>query len=135
MRKTCALLLLAASLAGCRPEADLPSPDTLIGTWRLTNMACYCTASPTRDETITFDTNQRFQLFRGGTLAAEGTYALSRGPACGETIDRDQLRLAATTAGAYVPTGAYTVQGQTLVIDQTNQCVSDGPVYTYTRQP
>lgn len=129
------LLLLAASLAGCTHDADSPGPATLVGTWRLTDRMCYCAAAPLPDETITFTTDQRFRLLRNGTLAAEGTYALSRGPACGETTDRDQLRLVATTAGAYVPTGAYTVQSQTLVIDQTNKCVSDGPVYTYTRQP
>jgi hypothetical protein len=136
MKATCySLLALAASLTGCRHDADLPSPDALIGTWRLTHVACYCVATPTPDETITFSTSRQFQLMRNGALAAEGTYALSRGPACGETLERDQLRLVVTTAGAYAPTGAYTVQNQTLVIDQTNKCVSDGPVYTYTRQP
>ena len=135
MKKFSSLLLLTASLAGCRHEADLPSPANLLGTWRLTDRQCYCAVAPVPDETITFEASQRFQLFRNGKLAAEGSYALSRSPACGETIARDQLRLAATTAGVAVPTGAYTVQNQTLVIDQTNQCVSDGPVYTYTRQP
>jgi hypothetical protein len=134
MKKILSLLLLAASLAGCAREADSLSPATLVGTWRLTDRMCYCAASPLPDEVLTFATDQRFQLFRDGTLAADGTYSLSRGPACGETIDRDQLRLA-TIARTYVPTGAYTVQGQTLVIDQTNGCVSDGPIYTYTRQP
>jgi hypothetical protein len=131
----CVLFILTASLMGCRHDADLPSPEGLIGTWRLTNVACYCPAAPTPDETITFRDNRQFQIFRTGTLAAEGTYSLSRGPACGETVDRDQLRLVVTKAGAYAPTGAYTVQNQTLVIDQTNKCISDGPVYTYTRQP
>ena len=135
IKKFFPLLALTASLAGCRHEADLPGPADLLGTWRLTNRQCYCTAAPVPDETITFEASQRFQLFRSGKLAAEGSYALSRSPACGETIARDQLRLAATTAGVAVPTGAYMVQNQTLVIDQTNQCVSDGPVYTYTRQP
>jgi hypothetical protein len=127
--------LLAAGLAGCRHDADLPSPDNLIGTWRLTNLACYCVPAPTPDETITFQASGRFELIRQGALAAEGTYSLSRGRACGETADRDQLRFTVTTAGAYAPTGAYTVQNQALVIDQRNKCVSDGPVYTYTRQP
>jgi len=135
-RICCALFLLtSASLTSCGNKADLPSPDNLIGTWRLTARACYCEAAPVPDEVITFDNSKRFQLFRNKALAAEGTYSLSRGPACGESVDRDQLRLTVTTAGAYAPTGAYTVQNQTLVIDQTNKCVSDGPVYTYTRQP
>lgn len=127
-------LLLATNLAGCAREADSLSPATLVGTWRLTDRMCYCAASPLPDEVLTFTTEQRFQLFRDGTLAADGTYSLSRSPACGETIARDQLRLV-TIARAYVPTGAYTVQGPTLIIDQTNGCVSDGPIYTYTRQP
>lgn len=131
----CLLLLAGAGLAGCGNKAGLPSPDHLIGTWRLTTMACYCPAAPTPDEVITFDNDRRFQIFRKGALAAEGSYALSRGPACGESVDRDQLRLTVATAGAYAPTGAYTVQNQTLVIDQTNKCISDGPIYTYTRQP
>lgn len=136
MKKTCYLLLaLAASLTGCRSAIDLPSPDGLLGTWRLTNVVCYCPAAPTPDEIITFADNGQFRIFRKGTLAAEGIYSLSRGPACGETVDRDQLRLVVTTAGTYAPTGAYTIQSQTLVIDQTNSCVSDGPVYTYTRHP
>jgi hypothetical protein len=134
MKKRYSLLLLAAGLSGCH-EADLPSPDNLIGTWRLTDRVCYCAASPLPDEIITFEPSQRFQVFRNGMLAAEGSYALSRSPACGESMDRDQLRFTVTTAGAYAPTGAYTVQNQTLVIDQTNKCFSDGPVYTYTRQP
>ena len=134
MKKILPLLLLAASLASCEREADSLSPATLVGSWRLTDKMCYCEASPLPDEVLTFATDQHFQLFRSGTLAAEGTYSLSRSPSCGETIDRDQLRLA-TTAKTYVPTGAYTVQGQTLIIDQTNECVSDGPIYTYTRQP
>jgi hypothetical protein len=129
------LLLTGASLAGCGTDADLPSPDNLIGTWRLTDRACYCAAAPIPDEVITFDNNQRFQIVRNGALAAEGTYALSRAPACGESADRDQLRFEVATAGAYAPTGAYAVQYRTLVIDQTNKCISDGPVYTYTRQP
>jgi len=137
MKKICySLLLLAgASLASCGDDADLPSPDNLIGTWRLTTRACYCPVAPTPDEVITFDPNRRFRIFRNGALAAEGTYALSRGPACGESTDRDQLRFEVATAGTYAPTGAYAVQNQTLVIDQTNKCISDGPVYTYTRQP
>lgn len=136
MKKTaCLLLLLSAGLLGCRRDADSPSPGGLIGTWRLTNLACYCPAGPTPDETITFGNDQRFRIFRQGTLSAEGTYSLGRGPACGETVARDQLRLVVATAGTSAPTGAYTIQSQTLIIDQTNKCVSDGPVYTYTRQP
>jgi len=134
MKKLLPLLLLAASLAGCAREADSPTPATLLGTWRLTDRMCYCAASPLPDEVLTFATDQRFQLFRNGTLVADGTYSLSRSPSCGETIARNQLRLA-TIAKTYVPTGAYTVQDQTLIIDQTNGCVSDGPIYTYTRQP
>lgn len=124
----------AIGLVGCRHDSDSPAPDTLLGSWRLVKVVCYCAATPAPEEVITFTDGQRFELFRKGQLITAGTYALSRSPACGETTVRDQLSFAVATPGTYAPGGAYSIQNRTLTIDQTNRCFSDGPVYTYQRQ-
>lgn len=129
------LLLLALGAAGCRHDADLPEPGSLAGSWRLTRVQCYCSTSPVPDELLTFSSGQRFQLLRDGRLSSEGTYGLSRSPACGQTTDRDQLTFRVASPGTYAPSGAYTLAGSTLVVDQTNNCISDQPVYTYQRVP
>ncbi|QKG56941.1 hypothetical protein GKZ68_10055 [Hymenobacter sp. BRD128] len=138
MKKTAAsFLLLAASLGGCKHDADSPGPDpgTLAGSWRLTDRQCYCPAGqPLPDEQITFDASGHFQLFRGGALATVGSYAFSQGMPCGgSSTNATQITLTAATPNVYVPHGAYTQQNNTLVIDQCS--VADGPKYTYTRQP
>jgi hypothetical protein len=128
-------LLLTASLAGCKHDADtVPLSDDLAGTWRLTDMQCFCPAGQqVKDEVITFDAAQRFQLSRDGQLAAEGTYALSQGSACtGGSGTQALLKLTASATTTYVPSGAYSIQNNTLVIDQCS--AADGPKYTYRRE-
>ncbi|MEJ7666497.1 MAG: hypothetical protein WKG07_46750 [Hymenobacter sp.] len=60
---------------------------------------------------------------------------MSRSPSCGQATVRDQLTLRLAAPNTYAPGGAYSVKDCTLIIDQTNSCISDGPTYTYTRQP
>jgi hypothetical protein len=128
------MLLVVLGLASCGKDSDLPEPGSLAGSWRLTKEQSML-PGPLRNETLIFGSGQNFQLFRDNSLAAQGTYSLSLAPSCGETANRQQLSFQATGPSGYVPQGAYTLQGNTLVIDQTNRCFSDGAVYTYQRVP
>lgn len=131
-----ASLFLAASLSGCRHNGDSPAPalsDELAGTWRLISVVCFCPGGqPVPDEVLTLDTSQHFQLFRNGTLAATGTYATSQKPNCSASDSAATLTLTAPTAKGHLPTGAYRLQNNSLVIDQCS--AADGPQYTYQRQ-
>lgn len=130
------ILLVALGLAGCGKDSDLPEPEpgSLAGIWRLTKVQAMLPGA-LRNETLVFSSAQNFQLFRDNSLEARGTYSLSIAPSCGETDNRPQLAFQATGPTGYVPQGAYTLQGNTLVIDQTNRCFSDGAIYTYQRVP
>lgn len=127
-----ASLLLIASLAGCRHHNDTPAPsDELAGSWRLTGLMCFCTYDPKIVEILTLASDQHFRLTRNGSLAAQGTYAITQGSACAGDPLEPYLQLT-TTAGGVGPSGAYAIQGNTLSI---RQCVAlDGPAYTYQRQ-
>ncbi len=126
----------ASSLVGCRHDSDSPAPalsDDLAGSWRLTTLQCYCPASqPLPNEVLKLDASQHFQLFRNGTLAAEGTYATGQGPSCSASNIVPVITLTASSSTVYVPKGAYTVENNVLVIDQCS--AADGPRYTYQRQ-
>jgi len=126
----------ASSLAGCQRDSDSPAPalsDELAGNWRLTNVQCYCPAGqPVPNEVLKLDASQHFQLFRNGTLAAEGTYATGQGTSCSASNLVPVITLTASSATVYVPKGAYTVADNVLVIDQCS--AADGPKYTYQRQ-
>ena len=134
MKKPFSFLLLAASLAGCKHDADtVPISDSVAGTWRLTNMACFCAYNPKIVEVLTLESNQQFRLVRDGQLAAQGTYAVTTGSACANGPVVPYLKLTVATPGTYAPNGVYTVQNNTLTIEG---CVAlDGPSYTYQRQP
>jgi hypothetical protein len=130
-------VLLTASLAGCGHKEKLSTagPGTLLGDWRLTAYQCNCPAGqPVPNETVMFDVNQHFRLFRNGKLAAEGTYTTGKGSSCTSSTDgtEDIITLTAPSFATYLPKGAYALQGQTLIIDQCS--AADGPKYTYTRQ-
>ena len=129
------LLFLAPALASCQRTADSPNPETtLVGSWRLTGYLCNCPpGTPVPDEAVTFDNSRHFKYFRQQKLAAEGSYALGTGAACTTGPGPEPLlTLTPTVASAYAPKGTYTLQGNTLVIDQCS--AADGPKYTYTRQ-
>ncbi|WP_223649232.1 hypothetical protein [Hymenobacter psoromatis] len=54
-----ASLLLAASLGSCRHDSDSPAPaDGLAGSWRLTNMMCYCAYDPKVVEILILSSDQ-----------------------------------------------------------------------------
>lgn len=127
-------VLIAASLAGCRHDSDSPAPDTLEGDWYLTAIQCYCPTAflSLQNEHITFGASQRFQLFRNGALAAEGTYNTGPGTNCGGSTSVAILTLTPSAANVYVPKGAYSVQDNTLIIDQCS--AAGGPRLTYRRQ-
>ncbi len=128
-------LFLAISLSGCRHDSDSPGPDTLVGSWHLTNRMCYCPAGPPPDETLVFDANPHFQLFRAGKLAYEGVYATSQGAVCAGAPSQSLLTLNGAVAAVILsPSGAYTLQNSTLVIDQGSYCLADAVVSTYQRQ-
>ncbi len=129
-------LLLAASLSGCRHDSDSPVPsDELAGTWLLTDRVCYCQPGPRAEETLVFDTNRHFQLFRAGKLAYEGTYATGQGAVCTGAPSQSLLTLSGTVATVvYQPSGAYTLQNSTLIIDQGSYCIPDAAISTYHRQ-
>ncbi|MDO7887896.1 hypothetical protein [Hymenobacter cheonanensis] len=134
MKNLLPLLLLTASLAGCQRGATTsPGPEsTLLGSWRLTGYQCHCPPNqPVPDESVTFGAGQHFKLYRNQALAAEGTYTTGQGASCGGTPE-PIITLTPTAASTYAPKGAYTLEGNTLVIDQCS--AADGPRYTYTRQ-
>ena len=134
-----ALALLATGALGttsCQRAAQSSAPGpgtTLVGTWRLTGYQCHCPpGQPVPDEVLTIDAGQHFRLVRNRALAAEGTYTLGTGISCGGGTPEPLLTLTPAAADAYAPKGAYTLAGDTLVIDQCS--AADGPKYTYTRQ-
>lgn len=129
-------LLLATSLSSCRHDSDSPAPsDGLAGTWHLTNRICYCQAGPPPDETLVFDANRHFQLFRAGKLAYEGTYATGQGAVCMGAPSQSLLTLSGAVATVvYQPSGAYTLKSSTLTIDQGSYCIPDAAISTYQRQ-
>ena len=131
-----ASLLLAASLSGCRHDRDSPAPaDELVGTWHLTARTCYCPAGPLPDETLVFDVNRHFQLFRAGKLAYEGTYATGQGPVCAGAPSQGLLTLSGAVATVvFQPSGAYTLKDSILIIDQGSYCIPDATIGTYQRQ-
>ncbi|MGI4734494.1 MAG: hypothetical protein ACRYG7_04875 [Janthinobacterium lividum] len=126
----------AASLTSCRHDSDSPMPalsDELAGSWRLTNVQCYCPpGQPVPNEVLKLDTGQHFQLFRNGTLVAEGTYATGQGINCSASNTVPVITLTTASSTVYVPKGAYTVENNVLTIDQCS--AADGPKYTYQRQ-
>jgi hypothetical protein len=134
MKTHCLLLLLAASFASCQRGTTSPNPEnTLVGSWRLTAYLCNCPpGTPVPNETVTFDNNQHFTYFRNQAIAAQGTYTTGQGTNCGGGTAEPIITLTPTAASTYVPKGAYTLEGNTLVIDQCS--AADGPRYTYTRQ-
>jgi hypothetical protein len=129
-----AIALLATGAISCQrtPQTTEPSA-TLVGTWRLTAYQCHCPPNqPVPDESVTFEAGQRFKLYRKGALAAEGTYTTGEGVSCGGGASEPMLTLTPSATDAYAPKGAYSMEGNTLVIDQCS--AADGPKYTYTRQ-
>lgn len=134
MKNLLPLLLAGASLAGCQRAATTASPaTTLQGTWRLTGYQCHCPpGQPVPDESLTLEAGQHFKLYRNQALAAEGTYTTGEGASCGGGTPGPLITLTPASADAYAPHGAYTLAGNTLVIDQCS--AADGPKYTYTRQ-
>jgi len=137
----CGLGLLLGAATGCQrtPQATAASTaagapaTTLAGTWRLSDYQCHCPPGhPIPDEVLTLDASQHFRLMRDKKLAAEGTYATSTGVSCGGGTLEPIITLTPKDADTYVPKGAYTLEGSTLVIDQCS--AADGPKYTYTRQ-
>lgn len=132
MKKAYAPLLLAAGLLGCRHDADSPSPDALPGTWRLTNLTCYCAPAPLPNEVLVLEATQHFRIYLNGAMQAEGTYSIVLGSTCGSTTSRPVLRFAPSSSSVAISPGTYTVQDGVLVIDQGGPC--DAPVKTYRRQ-
>jgi hypothetical protein len=128
-------LLFTASLISCQRSATTsPNPDnTLVGTWHLTGYQCHCPPNqPVPDESLTFEADQHFKLYRNQALAVEGTYTTGQGASCAGGTPEPIITLTPTAASTYAPKGAYTLEGTTLVIDQCS--AADGPRYTYTRQ-
>lgn len=84
------------------------------------------------NETLEFDANQHFRFWRKKRLVTEGTYHIGHNLTCGQK-GLAQLILEPIKPSTYAPSGAYTLRGDTLVIDMTNTCASDMPIYTYQR--
>jgi len=136
-----ALALLATGAlgtTGCQRAAQSAAPEAkasaaLEGTWRLTGYQCHCPpGQPVPDEVLTIEAGQRFRLVRNQVLAAEGAYTTGQGISCGGGTPEPIITLTPTAADTYAPKGAYTLEGNTLIIDQCS--AADGPKYTYTRQ-
>ncbi|RZK34585.1 MAG: hypothetical protein EOO57_10815 [Hymenobacter sp.] len=126
--------LLAIAATSCKHDSDvLPIDDSVVGSWRLTKMPCFCAFDPKVVEVLTLDGNQQFRLVRDGVLASQGSYAVTQGAACNSGPLAPYLKLTVATPNTYAPNGEYTVQNNTLTI---TGCVAlDGPAYVYERQP
>lgn len=127
-----AWLTLAFGMAGCKKDSD---PSGLAGTWQLTRVTdCYCAGDPNGpfDETLTL-TDTRFSFNRGGRIVSQGSYVRDRGAKCGTT---ELLAVLALTESGSQQTNKvpFTLNGQELVLDYRNRCLSDAPLKTYTRQ-
>lgn len=86
------------------------------------------------NETLVFDDNRQFLYFHKKHLVAQGTYHVGLDSTCGRQ-NLDQLILEPIKSGTYAPSGTYTLHSDTLIIDMTNTCASDEPIFTYLRQP
>ncbi|MGI4835154.1 MAG: hypothetical protein ACRYFK_17005 [Janthinobacterium lividum] len=134
MKKLLYLLGLLLSFGGCQPQATPAPSDELVGSWRLTNLQCYCPAGWLPDEQLLLEANRRYQLYQGGQLKSAGSYATSQGSLCGQGTSKTLLRLTPDSTGAYTRNGSYTLQANRLIIDQGSECLADAPVATYKRQ-
>ena len=123
--------LLIATAAGCKQKADpvATCADTIVGTWYMTTRECSCPPAPKPDETIILTADQKYSVYRGGQLSAQGTYAVTQGQVCGAGPMVPFLKFTPATPGAYAPDGAYKLQNCSLVIDQC--LAADGSVLTY----
>ncbi|RZK90627.1 MAG: hypothetical protein EOO62_34795 [Hymenobacter sp.] len=140
MRLAFLVPLLAAGLIGhlASSSATAPSPPTagtLVGSWHLVaQRVMVVDGHKLPDETLIFGEDQRFRFLRKKRLVAQGAYHTGRDSTCGQQ-GLAQLILEPASPGAYAPSGAYTLHGDTLVIDMTNTCASDMPIFTYRRAP
>lgn len=123
------LVMLTSLLAGCKKDSD---PSGLAGAWKLTSRTdCYCPAGQVLNETLTL-TNNHFSFIRDGQVVREGTYTQGTAAKCGTTA---LLAVLALTEAGNQPTYnvPFTLDGQTLVLDYRNRCISDSPLDTYER--
>ncbi|OGX80872.1 hypothetical protein BEN47_06355 [Hymenobacter lapidarius] len=122
-------IISAGLLAGCKKDSD---PSGLAGAWKLTSRTdCYCPAGQVLNETLTL-TNTRFSFTRDGQVVSEGSYKQGTGAKCGTTA---LLAVLALTEDGNQPTYKvpFILDGQTLVLDYRNRCISDSPLDTYER--
>jgi hypothetical protein len=127
------LLLFAAAISfvGCKKNEDIPA---LEGTWKLVSRdGCYCPAGPVPDETLIL-TATDFSFAKSGQVARQGTYTRGTAAKCGTTALLPVLSFsdASNVAPRNVP---FSLNGQKLVLDYSNRCISDSPVDTYERLP
>lgn len=133
-----ALLLTAVAFTtACKKNHNAepaPAPGTgLEGHWRLVDRQCYCPQAPTPNETATF-TATDFLFHRNGRSAASGTYACTAGLTfCGGSAPVPVLSLTYTAGGSALQNAAFTLRGDTLVLDYGSPC--DAPRDTYQRLP
>ncbi|WP_310394303.1 hypothetical protein [Hymenobacter sp.] len=131
----CVILVTAATgLSGCKRDAD--SATGLTGTWKLVSREeCFCAPGPTPNETAAF-TATGFSFTRNGQIFDQGKYVQDRVPKCGTTAPVPVLRLTTGTSSGQMPRNvAFTLNGNQLVLDYRNFCISDQPVDTYQRLP
>lgn len=124
-------LATASGIVSCKKDAG--SASELTGTWKLISREdCYCVPG-VLDETVTF-TATGFTFTRGGQVVRQGTYAQGKAAACGTTAVVPVLAFTDVTnqSSSKVP---FTLDGQKLVLDYRNRCISDSPVDTYQRLP
>lgn len=143
MKTVAPLLALALALGACHYEAVPPAataeapaaPGTsVVGTWRLVALQCFCPANNTvPNQRLLLDSARRFQYFVRDKLAAAGTYTLGTGSACSAAASAEPLlQVTLAAPNTYAPHGNYTLRGDTLIIDQC--LAADGPRYTFRRQ-
>lgn len=132
-------LLLGLALGACHhqptePVAEVAAPASVVGTWQLVGRDCNCPpGTKLPNQRLTLASSRQLRFYAANKLAAEGTYALATGSACGGgTSTAPLLRVALTTPNADAPHGNYTLRGDTLIIDQC--LAADGPRYTFQRQ-
>lgn len=132
-----ALLSLSVSTA-CQKvpvEPDNQAETTLVGRWHLTGRQCYCPASPTPNEQVTFGGRQVI-FYKNGQVARTGEYTVTvAASAClsGSGTTAPALHFTFSAGGAGLNEPQFTLTGNTLTLDYGGPC--DAPVDTYQRLP
>lgn len=136
-----AFLPILASLAvlatGCsKCKCDDPNPNEYIsgsglpGNWKLVDLQCYCAPAPLPDEQLAI-TPTDFAEYQNRARTFDATYTIGSSTLCGLPSAIPALKLVPKVTLNMNRSVAYTLRGDTLVLDYGSAC--DAPRKTYRR--